>query len=408
MKQERDKWKQTNKEREEEKKEREEVESKMKQENDELKKWKQEMEKWKEEQEKKEMEWEKFKSKKGEFISKGQQKLKEKEKQEAVEVENWNLKKLIARRITSLQDVQINKKLGSGCDGTVFLCSVEGIGDVALKLIANMGVSTKKVTEYFNNEYNVLKSIPTHKNIIPILCEFEDRPTDPFYNGLTSDLQALAVHPNGTRRMTKFFLMPSFLCFEKFFIQEYRSLSIGQKVEFISDICEGLFFLFENDVAHLDMKLNNLLINSSGRVIICDFGHSKKLNKQKQAYLSPFGSLGGNLEHLAPECKLDNSEGKWVDYSKQPSFELGMIAHEIIFGQSPENKFGEQMDEQYFCSLCPDASHHNGKLFGWMKGLLMREKEKRTQLEASRMQFAEIIEEQRNKDFVEEFYPGVF
>ena len=32
----------------------------------------------------------------------------------------------------------------------------------------------------------------------------------------------------------------------------------------------------------------------------------------------------------------------------------------------------------------------------------------RTHLEASRTQFAEIIEEQRNKDFVGEFYPGVF
>ena len=368
--------------------------------------------KWKEkyqELEEKQREWEKFKLNKREFIAKWQQKSKEREIQEALELENWSLKRLIAGRISSLQGVEVREKLGSGCDGTVFLCSVKGIGDVALKLIVNMGVSTYKVLEYYGNEFDVLKMLPTHKNIIPILCEFQDRPSDPFFNELTPALQALAVHPNRTRRMTQFFLMPSFESFESFFVQHFSSFSLTRKLEFISDICEGLFFLASNDVVHLDMKLNNLLINSCGRVIICDFGHSKKLNQHKQAFLPQFGSLGGNLEHLAPEIKLvDNTVAQMVDYSKQASFELGMLAHEIIFGQSPEGKFGEEMDDKYFLDLCPDHSPTDGKLFRWVKGLLMKQKEQRAELGASHLTFEGLFEEYRTKNFIGDFYPGVF
>ena len=189
-------------------------------------------------------------------------------------------------------------------------------------------------------------------------------------------------------------------------------ISFGQKLEFISDVLEGLFFLFENNVVHLDMKLNNLLLNSNGRVIICDFGYAKALNPQKQAYLLPpkLASLGGNLEHLAPEIKsVNNTVAQWVDYSKQPSFELGMIAHEILFGRTPENVFGEEMDSQYFLSLSQNLPFHNNeRLFDWLKGLLMKDKRKRSDLLGGRIVFQELIEEQRNKDFMEEFYPGVF
>ena len=173
----------------------------------------------------------------------------------------------------------------------------------------------------FLNEFDVLKSLSYHKNIIPILCEFTDRTSDTVVNELPGDLGELVERPNGTRRMTQCFLMPSFICFADYSMQHFRSTSIGQKLEFIADIVDGLLFLFENDVVHLDMKLNNLLLNSTGRVIICDFGCAKKLNPQKQAFLRERGCLGGNALHLAPEIRsVDNRVAQWVDYSKQPSF----------------------------------------------------------------------------------------
>ena len=205
---------------------------------------KQEGEKWKEKQ----REWDIFKSKKNHFVSKWQQKSKEKEKQEVLEVEVWNLKKSLASAISTLPQLQIKEKLGHGCDGIVFLCSAKGIGDVALKLIFNMGIETNQVLEHiFNNEFELLKSIPFHKNIIPFLCEFKDRPSDLFFNYFPPDMKKIVSHLDGTRRMTQCILMPSLICFENYLTQHFRSTSIGQKLEFIADIVDGLLFLFEND-----------------------------------------------------------------------------------------------------------------------------------------------------------------
>ena len=86
-----------------------------------------------------------------------------------------------------------------------------------------------------------------------------------------------------------------------------------------------------------------------------------------------------------------------------------MLAHEIIFGKTPEyTLFGEEMDDSYFRSICPDDSHNNGKLFGWVQGLLMKDKRTRVELRERAKMFEEIVEEQRRKDFIAEYYPGVF
>ena len=340
------------------------------------------------------------------FVAKLQEKIQEMQSKNALEIENWELKKVIAGKISELSQLDFNNQiLGSGCDGIVFLCSVEGIGDVALKMVFNIyDVESKNIPEYYGNEFNLLKSLPIHKNIIPILCEFTDRPSDRFFEHVPPDIQEYTLHLNGQRRKTQCILMPSLTCFASHMKHHFHSTSIGQKLEFIANIVDGLLFLFENDVVHLDIKLNNLLINSFGRVIICDFGHAKKLNPQKQAYLLSLSSLGGNPQHLAPEIKLvDNRVAQWVDFSKQPSFELGMLAHEIIFGETPERLFGEEMDDSYFRSICPDDSHNNGKLFGWVKGLLMKDKGTRAELRESAKMFEVIIGDQRLKDFIAEF-----
>ena len=329
-------------------------------------------------------------------ISKWQQKLKEeKERQEVTETEIWKLKKIVVKRINKLQKLEVKKKLeeSHNPNGILFLCSAKGIGNVALKMLFNTDI----------DETSVLKSIPIHKNIIPIFGEFADRPSDAFFHHFTSDMQKLVSTMNDTRRMTHCILMPFLSCFKM-----QQDFSIGLKLEFVSDILEGLCFLFEHNIVHLDMKLNHLLVNATGRVVICDFGCAKALNAEKKAFISQGGLLGGNMEHLAPEIKIVNNRvPQWVDYSKQPSFELGMLAHEIIFGQTPRNTFGEEMSDQYFRSLCPNPAHNNGKLFEWLKALLTKNKANRLDLKESKQRFEEIIEEQRKKDLMAEYFEGV-
>ena len=43
-------------------------------------------------------------------------------------------------------------------------------------------------------------------------------------------------------------------------------------VEWLKDLLNGLAFLEKNYVVHRDLKLSNLLLAASGRVVISDFG----------------------------------------------------------------------------------------------------------------------------------------
>ena len=194
------------------------------------KEFKEEIQTLKENQQK----WENFKSNRNFFLSKLAEKSKEKQKQEALEIEIWNLKKFIATKISSFSDLPIKTKLGNGCDGIVFLCNADGIVEVALKLIVNMGVLTKDVKKSFGNEFEVLKSIPLHKNIIPILGEFKDRPSDLIFAEYPPALQQVALHEDGkTKRMTQCIMMPALNCFKAYWQQNLATMTIGQKLGFI-------------------------------------------------------------------------------------------------------------------------------------------------------------------------------
>ena len=328
--------------------------------------------------------------------------IEEKEKriqrEEKMQMQLWKFKQKQVGNIGNFQDLQLISKIAHGCDAVVFNCSALdlGIPSVALKILFNFGIDTTKVPTSFAKEYAILKELPFHPNIIPIWKEFLDRPTQPFIDLFPPDLKPYVVNGRtGTVRSTTCILMPLLECFQVFFDREFKNIGVSEKLTFIGDILSGLVFLFENHVVHRDMKLNNLLINSNGRIIISDFGCSTKLAPNKTIYIAPGGSIGGNPVRLAPEIrKVDTSvldKAILVDYSKQASFELGMVAFEIFFGEIPDPQmFGEHMDDAYFNRLCVDDSHKIPEMFEWLRGLLYSDPQRRTALLACTAGFRHI------------------
>jgi serine/threonine protein kinase len=80
-------------------------------------------------------------------------------------------------------------------------------------------------------------------------------------------------------------------------------------------------------------------------VVVADFGLAIKVNETNEISLSPnYDALGGNPNHLAPEIKYTNlnnnndsaaNQPQVISYKKQASWELGLIAYEILFGEYP-------------------------------------------------------------------------
>jgi len=87
------------------------------------------------------------------------------------------------------------------------------------------------------------------------------------------------------------------------------------------------------------MKLENILIDENECPVIFEFGFAVRLNENFICKMSELDVPGGNPAHLSPEVLNNFQEQKRnkkrqieIDYSKQPSFEFGVICYEILFG----------------------------------------------------------------------------
>lgn len=90
-------------------------------------------------------------------------------------------------------------------------------------------------------------------------------------------------------------------------------------------ILEGLKTLHLSNIVHRDVKLGNILVNSSGSVKVTDFGISKNLNDQDMC-----DTFVGTATHMSPERVLGE------DYSfKADIWSLGLCVFELASGTYP-------------------------------------------------------------------------
>ncbi|KAL4496990.1 hypothetical protein ABPG72_002146 [Tetrahymena utriculariae] len=115
------------------------------------------------------------------------------------------------------------------------------------------------------------------------------------------------------------------------YLEEFEySLQIEEILKIFRQILEGYKILFENNVIHRDLKLENILIFGDS-VKITDFGTAK--------YVHPFNSieqsLQGTLGYFSPQLVFTNENEAYKYTYKTDIFSLGVLLFHMIYGRFP-------------------------------------------------------------------------
>ena len=93
---------------------------------------------------------------------------------------------------------------------------------------------------------------------------------------------------------------------------------------FTRHICRAIKYLHEQNVAHRDLKLENILLEK-GNAIVADLGWSREINEKTSRH-----TVCGTLDYLSPEMLNGNPHTCATDV-----WSLGAMVYEMLFGVTP-------------------------------------------------------------------------
>ncbi len=104
-------------------------------------------------------------------------------------------------------------------------------------------------------------------------------------------------------------------------------LPLVQKLALLEQLCSGLDFAHQAGIAHLDIKPANLIVDTSARLRIVDFGIARGLDSRVTRPTVP-DPRSGTPSYMAPEQVLGETIGPRAD-----QFAAGAVAYELLSGR---------------------------------------------------------------------------
>ena len=108
-----------------------------------------------------------------------------------------------------------------------------------------------------------------------------------------------------------------------------KPLSLPKRIDYASQLAQGLSAAHDHGVVHRDLKPENLFVTNEDRLKILDFGIAKLVAEGTPAEASTItGSVIGTVGYMSPE----QLRGERAD-QRSDIFAFGVILHEMLSGQ---------------------------------------------------------------------------
>ena len=242
---------------------------------------------------------------------------------------NYAMKQLIiGKNIDTSYFTNIQFK-GKGCDGLVMICEFHldgNIYNVALKMVINLSDGKISSSEQRKkiNEFNILPQIQQHPNIVCLIGSFQCIPSDDMIDYVDKSIRDLCFD-HGLKKKCQFYILEKY---EKTLESVIHDLSEEKIIKYSLQLSSALLFLFHQNIVHLDIKSNNLMISTNDDLILVDFGVAGIMDSDGQVQYSQ--TQGGNSPHLSPEVLSAKVGERNLPCKLQYSWELGMIIFQMF------------------------------------------------------------------------------
>ncbi len=109
--------------------------------------------------------------------------------------------------------------------------------------------------------------------------------------------------------------------------EQGQGISMDESVRVVSDVGRALAYAHEKGVVHRDVKPGNIMIDSSGRVVLTDFGLARVISNPQ---LTATGAIIGTPAYIPPEQGL----GQPGD-ARSDIYSLGAVLYQLLTGTLP-------------------------------------------------------------------------
>jgi serine/threonine-protein kinase len=197
----------------------------------------------------------------------------------------------------------VERELGYGAMGAVYLARYKGRQRVALKFIAAGAAANPRTFERFEREAEILKQLK-HPNIVRL-----------FGHGRHKKLPYYAMEYVEGQTLLDV-------------LQQRGRLPWEEVVRLGKQLCAALQHAHEKGIIHRDLKPSNLMVLPDGTLKLTDFGIAKDLDVTQ---LTSANCTVGTASYMSPEqCK-----GERDLTHKSDLYSLGIVLYELLTGHKP-------------------------------------------------------------------------